>query len=153
MKYYLQSANCLNCHAHINEWVHDYSIKTFDISLCIQCQEWYKVKLTQTTKETIGLYFLLKERGVPASLELLDGDKAIDIAVEDAKVNIEVEGPQHNFDCKQALSGLQRAFHAFKKGFLTLRIPNSLVRKNLEETADYITAFLNLNKGKIRSAS
>ena len=60
-------------------------------------------------------------------------------------MNIEVDGSHHNFSDKQALADLKRTFYSFKKGFLTLRIPNSLVKdKNtLEQTADYIDGFLN----------
>lgn len=101
----------------------------------------------------IELYLSLKFRGVPAELEKCDGHKTIDIAVVDAKVNIEVDGPQHNYKCEQALSELSRTFYSFQKGYLTLRIPNTLIRKNLEETADCITEFLKLSKGKIRKAS
>ena len=87
------------------------------------------------------------ERNVPAELEKYDGYKTIDIAVTDAKVNIEVDGAHHNYDHRQALADLQRTYFAFKKGYLTLRIPNSLVKSNLNDTADYITQFLNLIAG------
>jgi hypothetical protein len=36
----------------------------------------------------------LKKREVPAELEKFDGHKTIDIAVADARVNIEVDGSQ-----------------------------------------------------------
>ena len=112
------------------------------------CQAKLKGKISETTKETIDLYFSLKERGVPAELEKNDGFKTIDIAVVDAKVNIEVDGTHHNSSPTQALSDLKRTYYAFKRGYLTLRIPNSLVRNNLGETADYITSFLNISKKK-----
>jgi len=104
--------------------------------------------IDQTTSETLALYFALRERGVPAELEKFDGHKTIDIAVTDAKVNIEVDGAHHNYDVRQALADLKRTYFSFLKGYLTLRIPNSLVRLNLEETADYITGFLIENRDK-----
>ncbi|WP_425269405.1 DUF559 domain-containing protein [Leptospira koniambonensis] len=74
---------------------------------------------------------------------MYDGFKHIDIAIPEAKVNIEVDGGHHNFDKKQALADLKRTYYSFKKGYLTLRIPNSLITKeNLDETADYIVDFL-----------
>jgi very-short-patch-repair endonuclease len=94
----------------------------------------------------------LKLRGVPAELEKFDGYNTIDIAVVDAKVNIEVDGPDRNYKCEQALSDLQRSLHAFRKGYLTLRIPNALVNENLEETANSIMDFLKLSKLKILRA-
>lgn len=88
------------------------------------------------------LYVVLRRRGVYAELEKYDGFKTIDIAVTNAKVNIEVDGMQHNYNAGQALADLKRTYYAFRKGFLTLRIPNSLVRNDLDETANFITNFL-----------
>ena len=101
-----------------------------------------------TTYETIRLYFALKKRGVPAEMEKFDGYKHIDIAIPEARVNIEVDGGHHNFNRNQALSDLKRTYYSFKKGYLTLRIPNSLVTTDsyLNETADYIVDFLNEQK-------
>jgi very-short-patch-repair endonuclease len=99
----------------------------------------------ETTNETLSLYFALKSRDVPAKLELFDGHKTIDIAVPIARVNIEVDGQQHNYNAKQALADLQRTYYSFLKGYLTLRIPNSLIRHDLEETAEFITRILNKN--------
>jgi very-short-patch-repair endonuclease len=88
---------------------------------------------------------------VPAQLEKFDGFKHIDIAIPEAKVNIEVDGSHHNYSTKQALADLKRTYHSFLKGYLTLRIPNSLVKNDfvLEETADYIVGFLNENRQRV----
>jgi very-short-patch-repair endonuclease len=148
MKYYAKPNSCLNCNAHIDLKVFEYSSNKFGFALCISCQKWIERKFDETTPETIKLYFSLRERGVPAQLEKNDGHKRIDIAVVEAKVNIEVDGAHHNFNSKQALSDLQRTYYAFKKGYFTLRIPNSLVWNNLAETADYITDLLNVSNAK-----
>ncbi len=153
MKCYAKPLNCQHCHCHIDQWVYDFSINTYGFHLCIPCQKLFENYSVITTRETIQLYFSLKDRGVPAELEKFDGHKAIDIAVVEARVNIEVDGPQHNSDYRQALADLKRTYYSFRKGYLTLRIPNSLVRNNLQETAEYITEFLVLNKGKIGKVS
>ena len=80
---------------------------------------------------------------MPAQLEKYDGYKNVDIAVVEARVNIEIDGVHHADNADQAFADLQRAFYSFKKGFFTLRIPDVLVRQNLKQTADYVTAFLN----------
>ncbi len=80
---------------------------------------------------------------MPAELDKWDGFKTIDITVTDAKVNIEVDGNHHNFNHQQALSDLKRTYYSFQKGYLKLRIPNSLVEWSIEETTNYITGFLN----------
>lgn len=149
MSVYKTSNSCLKCYAGIDSMVINYSMSNYKIPLCRSCQSWFKQKCTETTRETILLFLSLKKNGVPAELEKYDGHKTIDIAVTDAKVNIEVDGVHHNKDSKQALADLKRTFYAFKKGFLTLRIPNSLVKNELEETANYITDFLNVSKSQI----
>ena len=136
---------CTNCNEYIYQNVFDYSISNFGFPLCLDCQNWYRYGIEKgiTTNETLQLYLALKFRGIPAEIEKFDGFKTIDIAIVEKRINIEVDGGHHNFNSKQALSDLRRTYHSFLKGYLTLRIPNSLVRNHLEETADMITDFLN----------
>lgn len=143
MQYFNPPGHCRNCSAAINQHVIAYSTETFGYPLCISCQQDVGNKFNYSTKETINLYFSLRERGVPAELEKFDGYKTVDIAVAEARVNIEVDGEQHFNNADQAFDDLQRTFFSFKKGFLTLRIPNVLVKQNLKQTADYVTEFLN----------
>lgn len=124
-------------------------MENFELPLCIPCQDDFKFKSQKASPLSIILYKQLKKRGVPAELEKWDGTKTIDIAVVDAKVNIEVDGSQHNFNAQQALSDLLRTLLAFKKGYLTLRVPNSLVKYDLEKTADLITEFLMESKEQL----
>lgn len=154
MKTYNRNSDCVECEIEIQQRVLEYSKDNFGYPLCRDCQDWIRSLHDETTHESRSLYFELRKRGVPAELEKFDGHKTIDIAVVDAKVNIEVDGMQHNYSQKQALADLKRTYFAFKKGYLTLRIPNSLVKNHIEETADLITEILNINKdnkGKRRS--
>ncbi len=89
------------------------------------------------------MYAALKKFGVPATLEKFDGFKHIDIAIPKAKVNIEIDGGHHNFDYKQALADLKRTYYSFKRGYVTIRVPNSLVNEKLDETAKYLVEILN----------
>jgi very-short-patch-repair endonuclease len=139
---YQKKPFCCHCGEPITTKVYSFSIDNFEMPLCIPCQEDFKIKSQKATPFAVALYKRLKKRGVPAELEKWDGNKTIDIAVVDAKVNIEVDGGQHNFNAEQAMADLFRTLHAFGKGYLTLRIPNSLVKYNLEKTADLITEFL-----------
>lgn len=152
MSYYIRQPECCNCFRKIEERVFYYSNQKFGIALCRNCQDWFRdiLDFTSATDESINLYFALKIRGVPAVLEKNDGFKTIDISVPDAKVNIEVDGQHHNFSSLQALSDLERTLHSFKKGYLTLRIPNSLVRYNLEQAADKITEYLVVSRERRR---
>ena len=151
MQYFNPPGHCRNCSAAINQHVISFSTSTFGHPLCIPCQQDVGNKFNYSTKETINLYFSLRDRGVPAKLEKFDGYKAVDIAVIEARVNIEVDGVRQVNNADEAFADLQRTFYSFKKGFLTLRIPSVLVKQNLNQTADYVTAFLNETFFRIRN--
>lgn len=146
MKLYNQKQECLECEDNIDNRVFKYSVDNFGIPLCRDCQDWLREAEEISTPESLMLYFELRKRKVPAELEKFDGNKTIDIAVVDAKVNIEVDGQHHNHNARQALADLKRTYFSFKKGYFTLRIPNSLVKNHLEDTADLITEILNVSK-------
>lgn len=136
---------CIECGCYLQRDVYNYSTQNFCHPICRTHQDWVRnvYNNTSTTPQAIDLYLALRSRGVPAELEKWDGYKTIDIAVTDAKVNIEVDGLHHNYSHNQALSDLKRTYYSFKKGYLTLRIPNTLIEWSVDETADYITDFLN----------
>jgi hypothetical protein len=96
-----------------------------------------------STYEAKELGNLLKEYGWQVELEKCDGFKHIDIAIVAVKVNIEIDGRQHQ-NSKQALADLKRTYYSFKKGYVTLRIPNILVRNfhTRAETARFINLLL-----------
>jgi len=135
--------NCIECDQYIPKEVFDYSSQNFNVPLCRHHQNW--IRNIESTQESIDLYFALKIRGVLAELEKCDSYKAVDIAIPEAKVNIEVDGAQHNFNHRQALADLQRTYFSFLKGYVTFRIPKVLVHRYLDDTADYITEMLNEN--------
>jgi Uncharacterized protein conserved in bacteria len=141
----MNNSNCLECGINISPYVKHFSIEKYGIPLCVDHQYWIDKMALVSTPESIRLYFALKARGVPAQLEKFDGYKHIDIAIPQAKINIEVDGIHHNYSTLQALSDLRRTYYSFLKGFYTIRIPNSLVRGDdiLQETADCIVALLN----------
>ena len=132
---------CIECNEYLEKKVYHYSIENFGAPLCYHHQHW--IRGVQTTDFARDLYFALRQRGVPAQLEKDDGFKSIDIAIPECKINIEVDGKHHNTNAKQALADLKRTYHSFLKGYYTLRIPNSLIAYDIEETADYIVDFLN----------
>jgi very-short-patch-repair endonuclease len=137
---------CLGCDCPIPGNVYYYSTQNFGFPLCRNHQNW--ARNHESTEEALTLYFLLKQHGVVAELEKHDGHKSVDIVIEEAKVHIEVDGVHHNYDNRQALADLKRTYHSFKRGYFTLRIPNSLMRWNAEETANYITDFLEVGRKK-----
>jgi very-short-patch-repair endonuclease len=68
--------------------------------------------------------------------------KHVDIVFERPKLHIEVDGIQHNQSTRQALSDLKRTFYSMQDGFLTIRIPNILVRNELTETVNYLVELI-----------
>jgi len=54
----------------------------------------------------------------------------------------QIDGIQHNQSTHQALSDLKRTFYSMQDGFLTIRIPNVLVRNELTETVDYLVELI-----------
>jgi len=112
------------------------SKEKFNDYFCKRCQ--------RSTPEARKLAKALRLKGYHVQTEKNDGFKRIDIAIVEAKVNIEVDGAHHNYDKVQALRDLKRTYYSFKKDYVTLRIPNSLTRDDstINETADFISGFL-----------
>jgi very-short-patch-repair endonuclease len=75
-------------------------------------------------------------------MEKFDGHKHVDIVFERPKLHIEVDGIQHNQSTRQVLSDLKRTFYSMQDGFLTIRIPNILVRNELTETVNYLVELI-----------
>lgn len=123
----MNTTKCRNCFTPVSAGVHKFSMDKFGVCLCQDCQTKLQEPLSMATEEAKFLYFALKWHQVPAELEKWDGHKHIDIAVPKAKLNIEVDGSHHNTDLKQTLADLKRTYHSFKKGYFTLRIPNTLL--------------------------
>lgn len=147
MKKFLNHS-CLKCGYPLYDSVHDFSVNKYDFPLCKRCQDWFTQK-TKATEYAKRLYLALKQRNIPAELEKHDGHKTIDIVITCLKINIEVDGSQHNMDSEQALSDLKRTKYSHEKGFSTLRIPNALIRDYIEETADEIVDILQAKKEKL----
>jgi len=102
--------------------------------------------IKKSTTETQKLCFALQGQGVKALIDFFDGYKHIDIAIPEAKLNIEVDRVHHNINSKKALSNLKRTYSSFKNGYFTLRIPNSLVRNNFKECVDLVMEIVKENK-------
>lgn len=85
--------------------------------------------------------------GANPLLNKRDGYKTIDIAIEKAGIHIEVDGVQHNLNPLQAMSDLKRTYYDMEVGIYTIRIPNSLIRENLLECADYLMRIVEMRMG------
>ena len=136
---------CSKCENSLSKKEFNYSIKFYSIILCRDCQNKYlplknnfEKKKNKSTPEAIKLYNILIKLGIPAKLQQYDHFKHIDIAIPEAKINLEIDGMQHNYSEKQALADLKRNYYSLKKGYVTLHLPNQLIREKAYETAKFL---------------
>lgn len=140
---------CLNCYEPVPTLVAGYSISQLGYTLCAACQEHLKTQLRSTSRETIKLFFSLKQRGIAVALNAGSGsDNGMDIDIAEAHIHIEVDAPLSNCNPRQALSELKDRFVARKTS--TVHIPNALIAYKLDETADYIAEQVQDSKVKIQ---
>jgi very-short-patch-repair endonuclease len=141
---------CLICKKDIDNKVKNYSLNEFGYYLCREHQDHIREKMNQSaTPYAMVLYLELIKRGIRAEAEKWDGHKTIDIAVVEAKINIEVDGSHHNRNPKQALSDLKRTYYSFLKGYFTIRIPNSIIASDLGQTADLVAEMVEESKNQL----
>jgi very-short-patch-repair endonuclease len=148
MKAGYNSYSCAKCDQTITGWVFDYSNEKFQLPLCQDCQVWYRNLKGKPSNQSKKLYLALKERGLDVELEYFDGFKKIDIFSKESMIHIEIDGEQHYKDTFQASSDLLRTMYSYKEGFITLRIPNTLVSKKLDYTAEIVYRILMENRGR-----
>ena len=136
---------CLNCNEALTGTELYYSVNRLGHPLCPSCQQELKSKLEHTSRETVKLYFLLKQKGIAVELEKDDQYTTADISIVSAKVNIEVSRPQTNYNRCEALADLKRTYYSFEKGYYTLRIPNALVAYDQDDAVSFIEEFLQVS--------
>ena len=81
---------CNICKKPISEEVYDYSMKVYKKPLCMTHQK--QNKNSKVTPQTKALYDALRKWGIKCKLEAYDGYKHVDISIEWAKLNIEIDG-------------------------------------------------------------
>ena len=143
------SYHCAICRVDITEAEFKYSKDKYDKALCRKHQKNAKyVDNTsndkKATNESNRLFVPLTQLGWKVKSESYDGYKHVDLSIPAAKVDIEVDGQHHNYNSKQALADVKRTLHSYIDGYITLRIPNSLVNDQvrLEETSGYLNEML-----------
>jgi very-short-patch-repair endonuclease len=138
-----QKYSCSVCQDHISEQVHDFSINRFGTALCMSHQK-------TVTPQALKLSKALKSFDVVHKLEYSDGHKHVDIAIESAKLYLELDGSQHAFSPKQMLADDDRDKHSQKAGYTTKRIPNAWVDQNASKLAANIAILVNKRQYEIR---
>jgi len=89
----------------------------------------------------------LRNRGIPTILELWDRHKHIDVAIPDAKLNIEIDGEPHWLSAKQIEADLLRNYWSTDKGYATIHVPNYIIDKHLYK---HVKAILTVIRKRIK---
>ncbi len=135
---------CYVCKEIISNHVYDYSTKLLGTALCMRHQK-------TVTPEALKLSRALKNLEVEHALEAYDGHKHVDIAIESAKLYIELDGAQHGFSSKQMLADDDRDKHSQKAGYDTKRIPNAWVNQNVNGLALSIARLVDKRTNELKT--
>ena len=134
---------CSVCRDDISGQVYNFSMKHYGSALCTNHQK-------TVTPQSLKLSKALKSFDVEHKLEQYDGFKHIDIAIESAKLYLELDGSQHAFSTKQMLADDDRDKHSQRAGYTTKRIPNALVDQNVDKLAANIAILVNKRQNELR---
>ena len=137
MRYY-----CSVCKKTISENIYKYSMDKFGKALCREHQQ-------TVTTQALKLSEALNDKGVNHTLEYDDGFKHVDIAIEWAKLYLEIEGAQHLYTPKQMLTDYKRDRYSLKDGFYTIRIPNTIIEKDVRSVAECVSDLASLRHREI----
>jgi very-short-patch-repair endonuclease len=102
------------------------------------------------TPQALRLSRALNNLDVKHDLEYDDGYKHVDIAIESAKLYLELDGTQHAFSPKQMCADDERDRHSQRDGYYTKRISNAWVDQNVDRLAASIAILVNKRQYEIR---
>lgn len=131
MRYY-----CSVCKETISENVYRFSTDRFGAPLCMNHQK-------TVTAQALKLSKALNDIDIKHTLEYNDGFKHVDIAIEYAKLYLELDGSQHAFSPKQMCADDERDKHSLRDGYITKRISNVWVDKDVDKLAVSIASLAN----------
>lgn len=131
MRYY-----CSVCKETISENVYRFSTDRFGAALCMNHQK-------TVTPQALKLSKALNDIDVKHTLEYNDGFKHVDIAIEYAKLFLELDGSQHAFSPRQMCADDDRDKHSLGDGYITKRIANIWVDEDVDKLAVSIASLAN----------
>ncbi len=143
---------CLECQKELSYLDHRKALELLNLELCSAHRN-RMVKLMRTHEvpvEAIQLYYGLKKMGIRAMLAWWDGKKTVHLAVSRVKLNIEIDTGHGAMTHDQAMNDLEETMHSFKNGFTTIRIPDFLVHKYLQETLVNVEGIIEGLKSNIK---
>jgi hypothetical protein len=140
-----QSYYCDVCNVKLPKSEYDYSMTNFGKPLCMHHQ-----REKRAAPHALKLYEALRKRGVFCELESYNSAKHIDIAVNDARLYIGIDGEHHNLDAEQLYIDLVKDEESFKEGFATKRYTLKELDEHMEGIADSLTEVIKQRVKKIQ---
>ena len=95
-----------------------------------------------TTRQVTKLSNELKKRGIACDVEHGDGFKHVDIRIQKAHLDLEIDGSQHWIKFEQIISDMLRSHYSERDGFRTFHIPNWFVDNRFEELVDALESVI-----------
>lgn len=143
---------CNICKETISKKVFEYSMDHYKKALCIKHQRQQKKDLKPNNFEKkygkykhgfvsqtdVKLYNALRKRNIKCEIAKFDGSKTVDISIDWAKINIEIDGDKHKINSKTLLKDIKRDEYSTKNGIYTIRLKNEDIVTKLEKIADAI---------------
>ena len=80
----------------------------------------------------------LQKLGLKVDEEVYDGHKHIDLSIDSAKLDIEVDGMQHLTNSQQIITDIKRASYSREDGYETIHIHNMDINHDAENIAKAI---------------
>ena len=135
---------CVECKSPLSYLDHRKSMEKFRTELCPAHLKRMERFIAQhdAADETIILYYALKEKGIVPMLAWWDGKRTVDLAISRVKLNIEIDRSLEPMTSDQALQDLEKTMHSYKNGFTTIRIPYTLLHKDLGRTVENILGII-----------
>jgi len=140
-----QCYNCEVCNVKLPKSEYDYSMANFGKPLCLHHQ-----REKRAAPHALKLYEALRKRGVFCELESYNSAKHIDIAVNDARLYIGIDGEHHNLDAEQLYIDLVKDEESFKEGFATKRFTLKELDEHMEGIADTLAEVIHQRIKKIQ---
>lgn len=135
-KYY-----CTVCNTLIDKKNFEYSKTHFGKPLCVP---------HQGTRYQRMLFEAIKQRGIECEYEAYDGFKHVDIAIQKARLYIEIDGDHHSTDPTQLDKDLKRDEYSSKEGYITKHYTNQQIADNITAIADALAEVIK-SREKINS--
>lgn len=105
--------------------------------------------MSQATYYAKLLKKYLQKLGIKVEEEVYDGHKHVDLSIDRAKLDIEVDGAQHLTNPGQIITDFKRTNYSREDGYETIRVHNLDVEHDVENIATAIAEVSAIREEKL----